>query len=123
MPYTGSVANQDHLHGKYWEDEIKPNQFTKPTASTTETDKDIVHAPKSHQTGKNQLNLSPVAKDSASSSPPDTSENEKQEVKFVEIEKKPKIIYAKGMKHFSPFFYSLKLTMNILEQLIFMSNN
>ena len=74
---------------------------------TTEINKDTEHAPKPHQNNKDQLNLHPVVEDSASSSPPDASEKEKPKVKFVEIEKKPQIIYAKGMKHFSPFFSNL----------------
>ena len=112
MPYKGNVVNQDPLLGKNWDDEIKSNQFTKPTALTTEINQDTEHAPKPHQTRKNKPNLPPVAKESASSSLPETSEKEKPKVKFVEIEKKPKIIYAKGisnMKHYTPFFCNLFL--------------
>ena len=59
MPYKGSVVNQDPLLGKNWDDEIKSNQFTKPTALTTEINQDTEHAPKPHQTRKNKSNLPP----------------------------------------------------------------
>ena len=104
MSCTGNVVNQDHLQGNDWDDEINSYQFTKPIHMTTEMKKDTIHSPKLHQTRKNKSNLPPVAEDSASSNSPDASEKEKPKVRFVEIEKKPKIIYAKGMKRFFPFF-------------------
>ena len=107
MSCTGNVVKQDHLQGNNWDDEINSNQFTKPISLTTEMKKDTVYSPKPHQTRKNKSDLPPVGEDSASVNPPDTYEKEKPKVKFVEIEKKPQIIYAKGMKHFSLFFSNL----------------
>ena len=84
---TGLDVNILPPEGKFWDEEIKLESFTQPTKS-----------------------VSSMIQSSSSSDRDITAKSEKPDLKIVEIEKKPKIFYAKGIlnafwHHFFVVYY------------------